>query len=118
MSSALSVVYSPDWQLSNQQPDELVQGIGDITQCIENILRSQPGTDPLRPTFGCDYIRHIDKPVTVAAPLIVNEIIDAIQTWEKRVTIQSVNYRIEAENVIYEISWTSKYGDGVNILDL
>jgi phage baseplate assembly protein W len=118
MNSNIRNVFSPDWQLSNSTPNELVQGVDDITQCIDNILRTQPGTDPLRPTFGCRYIDHIDKPVTVAAPLIVNEIIDAITTWEKRVKIQVVNYRIEAENVIYEISWTSKYGDGVNIIPL
>lgn len=118
MSSKITEATSADWQLSLASSDALVQGVNDISQCIEIILNTNPGSDPLRPTFGTRYLDHIDTPVNVAAPRMVNEIITAINTWEKRVTITNVSWRVVAEQIQYEISWTSKYGDGVNILAL
>lgn len=118
MSSSINNVISADWQLSIAQPDALVQELRDITQCIEIILKTVPGSDPLRPEFGTRYLDHIDKPAPVAAPLMVNEIITAIERWETRVTILAVNYKIEGSNIIYEISWSSAYGNGINILPL
>lgn len=118
MSSLLSTVFSEDWQLSIAQPDALVQAASDVAQCIDLILRTQPGTDPLRPEFGTRYLDHIDAPVTVAAPRMVSEIITAIQRWEPRVTIDRVTWKVEGERVIYQVNWSSKYGPGVNILPL
>lgn len=107
-----------DWQLSLNAADAIVLGVDDIAQCIFLILNTQPGTDPLRPGFGTRYLDHIDSPINVAAPRMVNEIISAIQRWEKRVTITSVDWKASGSTVTYEISWTSKYGDGVNVLAL
>jgi phage baseplate assembly protein W len=118
MSSTLDTVVSEDWQLSIQEPDALVQAGADISQCIDLILRTTPGTDPLRPEFGTRYLDHIDKPTPIAAPRIVTEIFTAIQRWEKRVTVERVTYRIEGERILYQVNWTSKYGQGINILPL
>lgn len=118
MSSKITEATSQDWQLALNSNDALVQGVNDISQCVQIILNTTPGSDPFRPTFGTNYLDHIDTPITVGAPRMVNEIVNAINTWEKRVTITSVNWRAVSEAVEYEISWTSKYGDGVNILAL
>lgn len=118
MNSILPNTNVTDWQLSISRPDALVFGVDDIAQCIDVILRTSPGSDPLRPKFGTRYLDHIDTPVTIAAPRMLNEIISAIEIWEKRATVKSVNYVINEHEVTYQISWTSKYGEGVNIVSL
>lgn len=118
MSSQITEVYSADWQLSLYQADELVQGAADVAQCIDIILNTQLGTDPLRPDFGTNYLDHIDKPVNVAAPGMVREIVTAISRWEKRVTINTVTWRVDEAKVTYQIEWSSKYGPGINIIAL
>jgi phage baseplate assembly protein W len=118
MSSLLPSANITDWQLSLTAGDAIVFGVDDIAQCIDLILRTSPGSDPLRPTFGTRYLDHVDTPVTAAAPRMLNEIISAIETWEKRAKVRGVNYKIDGSTVLYEISWTSKYGDGVNIVSL
>ncbi|HKD77359.1 MAG TPA: hypothetical protein VKB76_17775, partial [Ktedonobacterales bacterium] len=46
----------------------VVQGVADVNQCITIILTTPLGSDPLLPTFGCDLLSWIDRPVDVATP--------------------------------------------------
>ena len=118
MSSETTQAYSNDYQLSTAAPDALVQEIDDIRQCIETILNTQLGTDPMRPNFGTNYRNHIDGPNNVAPARMINDIIDAVTRWEDRITITNVTYLVKAEQTFYEISWSSRYGNGVNVLVL
>ena len=62
-----------------------------VEQCIEIILTTPKGSDPLRPTFGTDLWRFIDNPIGFAVPAIVREVTGSISMWEPRVTLQSVS---------------------------
>lgn len=95
----LDDITSSDWSLmldstAGQGPGSgignVVQGIADINQCLTIIITTPLGSDPLRPTFGCDLLAWIDKPITLAKPGLVAAIITAIATWEPRVTVNSV----------------------------
>lgn len=95
----LADITSADWSLeldstAGQGPGSgignVVQGVNDINQCLLIIITTPLGSDPLRPTFGCDLLSWIDKPITLAKPGLVAAIITAITTWEPRVTIVSV----------------------------
>ncbi len=118
MSSQYTSAISSDYSLSLYNRNALVQAQYDITQCIDIILNTQPGSDPFRPLFGTRYIDHLDTPVNVCAPNMVNEIVTAIERWEQRVKITSVTWKVDGSRVLYQIDWTSKYGRGVNILPL
>lgn len=118
MSSLITSAQTPDNTLSLYQADALSQGAKDIAQCIDVILSTQPGTDPFRSEFGTRYLDHIDTPVNLAAPRMLNEIVKAINRWEKRVTITAITYVILGQQIKYEVRWSSKYGDGFNILTL
>lgn len=118
MSSLNTTAYTPDATLSLYAPDELRQGARDIAQCVDVILSTQPGSDPLRVEFGTRYLDHIDTPVNVAAPRMVQEIIKALGRWEKRITVTAVTWVIVEHQIKYEVKWSSKYGDGFNILTL
>lgn len=69
---------------------QVVQGLGDVGQCIAIILGSVPGEDPWRPTFGCDLTQFIDRPLPAALPAIVATVTQAIETWEPRVKVLNV----------------------------
>lgn len=68
----------------------VVQGLADVQQCVVIILTTPPGSDPFRPTFACDLGQFIDMPVSLAYPHIVREVMQALTTWEPRITVLSV----------------------------
>ncbi len=79
-----------DWSLKLGAIGEVVQGLGDVEQCLAIIVTTPRGSDPLRPTFGADIWRYIDYPINSALPAIVSELTSAITMWEPRVTLKSV----------------------------
>ncbi len=93
----LSDITSADWSLALDQPGQpgsgignVVQGVADVNQCIQIILTTPKGADPLRPTFGADLWRYLDSPINSAIPAIVTEVTAAITRWEPRVKVISV----------------------------
>ncbi|MGH8013519.1 MAG: GPW/gp25 family protein [Candidatus Binataceae bacterium] len=93
----LSDITSADWSMALDAAGEpgsglgqVVQGLADVNQCIQIILTTPKGSDPLRPTFGADVWRYIDFPIDSAIPAIVAEVTAAIMTWEPRVKVTAV----------------------------
>jgi phage baseplate assembly protein W len=96
--TTLADIASADWSLAldiqgvpGSGIGNVVQGLADVNQCIQIILTTSKGSDPLRPTFGADVWRYIDAPINAAIPEIVREVTEAILRWEPRVTLISIN---------------------------
>jgi phage baseplate assembly protein W len=65
--------------------------IESIKNSINNIFNTMPGERPLFPTFGCNLYKYLFDPVTqLRGEMIGRTILNAIQQWEPRVTIQNV----------------------------
>jgi phage baseplate assembly protein W len=101
----LSGIKSADWSMKLDIPGEpgsglgnVVQGIADVNQCIQIILTTPRGSDPLRPTFGADVWQYIDYPINAAVPAIVGEVTAAITLWEPRVKVISVSAQTAADD--------------------
>lgn len=94
------------WQLAPSLDNQTVQGIDDIHQCITNILNTLKGTDVLRPEFGSDHFQYIDQPEDVAIPNMVREITLALQKWETRIEVDSVQVSGTAPHFELLISWS------------
>ncbi|PMC56850.1 phage baseplate protein [Haemophilus parainfluenzae] len=94
------------WQLAPSLDSQAVQGVDDIHQCIDHILSTMKGTDVLRPEFGSDHFQYIDQPEDVAIPNIVREITLALQRWEKRINIDSVDVEGSAPHFEFVIHWS------------
>jgi uncharacterized protein len=104
---ALKNVKTTDWGLSLKEQGNTVDGVFDIHQCIYIILSTIKGTDPFRPTFGCDIYQYIDKPVSSALPNMVRSVIDALTTWEPRIEVQQVRTSLtDNSTVLFQIQWT------------
>jgi hypothetical protein len=94
----LANITSADWSMALDTAGapgsgigNVVQGVADVNQCIQIILTTSKGSDPLRPTFGADVWRYIDAPIDAAIPAIVREVTEAILRWEPRVTLVAIN---------------------------
>lgn len=79
---------SRNWQVSINDPLKRVEGVEDMAQCVYTILTTVPGTDPLRPTFGCGLYKYIDRPMTEAQPMLIYEITTAVGRWETRLRVK------------------------------
>ncbi|HUY28621.1 MAG TPA: GPW/gp25 family protein [Candidatus Binataceae bacterium] len=86
----LADIRSADWSLKLGAIGQVVQGVADVDQCVAIILTTPTGSDPLRPTFGCDIWRYLDHPISEALPAIVRELTAALTLWEPRITLLSV----------------------------
>ena len=64
----------------------------EIIQNIKTILTTLQGTVPLDRDFGIDS-SVIDKPVTIVKPLIIKEIKEAIEKYEPRAKLISVDWK-------------------------
>lgn len=101
----LKDIKSKDWSLGILEQGSIVEGLSDIHQCIYIILTTVKGTDPLRPEFGCDIFRWLDKPVNQAIPNMVKETVVAINTWETRVVVKQVTPKIDVSTVSLRVEW-------------
>lgn len=97
-------ISSVNWQLSTGGYGRIVQNADDIQQCLGMIFTTQKGSDPLRPDFGIDLLAWIDTPTPVAAPGIVNEMIQAA-VYEPRINISAIQAFEEPHKVTFKIIW-------------
>jgi phage baseplate assembly protein W len=68
----------------------------DIEQAIELILATAPGERPMRPEFGCgvhDFVFDAIDATTVGRMELA--IRDALDRWEPRVTVETVEFNLE-----------------------
>ena len=73
-------IHSTHWQLAPNLNEQAVQGIDDIHQCIANILNTLPN--------------------------MVREITLALQRWENRIEVESVQISGQAPHFELLIFWT------------
>jgi phage baseplate assembly protein W len=105
--ATLEQISSPVWTLSVDGGGAIVEGMDAIRQCIDIIVRTTPGTDPLRPLFGCDVCKFQDSPINTAIPRMKKAILDAIATWETRVNITSIDHSISIPGqVLFSLTYT------------
>jgi phage baseplate assembly protein W len=92
---------------------QVVQAFADVHQCLKIIFGTIPGEDPFRPNFGCDLTSFLDIPLTAAIPAIVAAVTSAIQTWEPRITVESVaaeaNQSIPGQ-LLVTVTWKPNLG--------
>ena len=103
--ATLSQIKSPVWTYSIFGGGAISEGLAAIRQCIDIIIRTTKGSDPLRPEFGSDVYKYQDYPANAGIANIKKAILDAIKTWEKRVVITYIRHTLELSNLILEIGY-------------
>ncbi|MGG4034199.1 GPW/gp25 family protein [Paenibacillus cisolokensis] len=82
------------------QPGEIIfaaEGIEAILQNVRTIVTTVKGTVPLDRGFGVDYI-DLDTPIPIAQAQLTAKILDAIEQYEPRVEVVSVQYNNEGSD--------------------
>ncbi len=78
----------------------------DIEKSIERILSTPLGSRVMQPTFGSELYLLIDRRVDDMWKLLFAKyVFEAIETWEKRVKVQSVTPVILGESVKYSLEF-------------
>jgi phage baseplate assembly protein W len=98
-----------DWQMGLSGLGMIAQGVDDINQCLQIILLTVPGSDPLRPEFGAGIFNLIDLPANLAIFKINAEVISSISKWEKRVKINRVRTYYQEDKIEVEIYWSTEF---------
>ena len=91
--ASVKEIQASDWQLSVEGVGMVVQGLDDIRQCVNLILLTRKGSDPLRPEFGCDMYLYIDKPINTA--LMKKAMLEAIRQWEPRIDVLGITQEVD-----------------------
>lgn len=94
MPTLLQDIKSKDWQISTVGVGYVAEGLADIRQCLDILLRTVKGSDPLRYEFGSDISQYLDKPLTLAIPNVKRSIIEAVDIWERRVRVKEIKHEI------------------------
>lgn len=100
-----SNIQSRNWQPSLYVDGDVALGIDDIRQCIDIILRTRKGDDPLRPHFGCDLWEWIDRPINTAIPNMKKAILESLSEFEKRIRILNIKEKVEKSRVFFNIAF-------------
>lgn len=94
-----------DWSVKLGSHGEVVSGLDDIHQAILIILATRKGTDPMRPEFGSDLWKYIDRPLPWAVPHIIRESWDAVRQWEERAEVVRVEVEPGNGKVLVRVVW-------------
>jgi len=115
----INTVNAVYWSPRLGESGEIVTDADDINQCIAIIIQTPKGADPLRPEFGCDILRFIDLPINEARIGIVSEVITALNTWEQRIEIDSVNVEKSGDAEIkITIIWSYVAGEALETAEV
>lgn len=108
--STIPGVTSTMWGLSTAGPGQIVQGIDEVNQTISTIICTQPGSDCLRPLFGCGLLDLIDRPSNVVAPSIAQAMAAALRVWEPRIEVLKIKYSVMESNIFFTLTWKMRVG--------
>ena len=105
-----------DYKLNTVNKDlRLATDIEAINNSIRNILNTPKGSVPGNPTFGSDLEGVLFEVIDdITFSLIQNIIIDELETWEERITIQEVNLNSIIDdgqisvNIIYIVNYNNE----------
>ncbi|MEX3614143.1 MAG: GPW/gp25 family protein [Burkholderia gladioli] len=100
---------------------QVVTDVADIEQCISIILFTPQGSDPHRPTFGCNVDRYIDMPIDTARPYLARDIRRALTMWEPRLDLVRIEVLpLDIAQLGVRISWqiSADYSDQIFVTNL
>jgi len=93
----VSLPNTAHWQPA-LEGDGFVEDLDDILQCVNTILTTPKGSQPLRLDFGSDVHLYVDHPINQARPHIVRESVESLRQWEKRVKVKRVEVSLDSDS--------------------
>lgn len=97
----VATIRTADWSINPAGSGQILTDLDDIGACLLRIWNTPRFSNALRPTFGCEIWRHIDKPIDIAVPLIRKEMIESANEWEPRAEITSITHVVDVSTVTF-----------------
>ncbi len=93
-------------------------GMSEVNQCIQLLISTMPGERVQRPDYGCRLYTRVWDNIDDVASEGLKDIQEAIQNFEPRVDLVSVNSRIYRDEgrVLFAIEYRLKDENNVNSL--
>lgn len=80
-----------------------------IKNSLQNLFSTMPGQKLLNPDYGLNLSQFLFAPVSVTmARMIGNRILEGIQTYEPRVTVENVNVYPDEDESSYQVELSIK----------
>ena len=99
----------PYWQMSLAEQGAIVEGIDDIQQCLETIILTEQGSQPLMPEFGANVYSAVDAPASDVLRIIKTTITEQIARYEPRAVVVSLAVKRDGlEKVKVSLTWKAK----------
>jgi phage baseplate assembly protein W len=101
-----TVFGTSNWSLYIHNTAGVVTDEDEVNQTIKLICKTIPGSDPLRPEFGCNFLPCLDLPLLQSGPLLRARVTSALATWEKRIKVVRVDVTSRKIGILdIEIVW-------------
>jgi len=88
--SSIEMPNRPYWQPLLGQLAETVHGLDEVAQAIELLFSTLPGSVPLLPEYGFDWLRYLDRPMNTAMRQLERDMMKALRRWEPRMDVVSL----------------------------
>ena len=98
------------WGLSTEKPGQIVQGVDEVNQTISTIICTAPGSDCLRPLFGCGLPDLVDRPSNQVAPIMAQAMAAALRVWEPRIEVLKIKYNVMEHQIFFSLMWKMRVG--------
>lgn len=101
----LDEIESVNWQPKLGELGAVVVDVDDVNQCIRTVLSTPRGSCPHHPEFGSDVHKHIDAPISIAAPSMIRDAYEALAIWETRAAVESITPELLEAGVELVVNW-------------
>src|SRR4051812_45160483 len=101
----ITEVKSSIWGVSQAKGGDLVQGIDFINQCLRILLNTKPGTDVLRPYFGCKVFSRFDKPMDRVRAMVPGDVKECINIFLPEITVVKVTSTMIPGKLEVSVQW-------------
>ena len=104
----------PYWQPTLDAPGETVAGLVEVAQAIALLFATLPGSVPLLPDYGFNWLAYLDRPLGSVMRRVERDMLKALRRWEQRVEAVSIKaeplHAAEGAAIVC-LTWKLKGGD-------
>jgi phage baseplate assembly protein W len=111
MPIAIDMPNRPYWQPKLGALAETVIGIDEVAQAIDLLFATLPGSVPLLPEYGFDWLAYMDRPINRVLRSMERNMTMCLRRWETRINVMALKIEpLDAAigSVIACITWKLK----------
>jgi phage baseplate assembly protein W len=109
--ASIDIPNRPYWQPKHGSPGETVVGLDEVGQAIDLLFSTLPGSVPLLPEYGFDWLKYLDRPISAVLRKLERGMIAALRRWEPRVDLVALRCEplgAAAGSALAAITWKLK----------